>query len=251
MIDPTADPQSSIDKARQQIIDDAQGFVQNQQDLQQSIAMMMTLISQAGKDPMKAFEAVNVAQLAVLPGVMQTQGDKVAGEADAQNLASALRGFNTDVQNIFNEGGSINDLDAAKFAAWVNTFWKKDLNNGIPMLPNGYLPIDNGSFATLVSSFQSLFSLFGVQNGKLTGPAVKAKMQTWFPKTPTGNAPDPAISGVQDNLRAFANTVSAISTKEQTLIQYDSNQYNQFQGILKDIMNGTASLSSMLIRNEK
>jgi hypothetical protein len=202
------------------------------------IQQMLALAKQGKID-----QAFQVAQMQVLPGTMQVQGDSIGGLASSLNISSALLEFTTDAQNAINAGKDMTPDQAAKFVKYLQDFF-----NHINPAPSWLTPSTQSQLNDAISK---ICKVFGVSNPSQLDPAkVQKEINAWS-KDPTKDGGQQHLQELQAGFTQWNNTEAAQSQGLQAQTQFATNTFNQYMNIVKGVLQSTQEQLSAIVRNLK
>lgn len=221
----------------------------NRDELMAALATMKAALEK----PRGAMVALQIAQTQVIPQAVQSLGGGIGEESAKLDMGSALRSFGTSLQGAYNSisaNGSTDD--ATKMLGDLGDLWSKVLNNGTW---DPKLGIDQQTFNGIASVVKSIYANLGVAQGQQpdakTALQVAQTVKKWAnPDDPT-KPPVTQVTNIQNAFQQFTNTVSIPTQQTQIKLQYQGNQYNQYLGVLQQIINTMKALASSLVKGQR
>jgi hypothetical protein len=241
--------------AWQKVLQEVQNYEaimdQDKKQLASAIKAMLDALKKGTTDGKE--EAMQIALTKIMPEVMVNEGDKAAVQAAQMDVGTGLRGFQTDIQNTFNDlatwakdGGE--KTDPAKGKALTEKLQKlvNDFDGAVKNAPPGLLD-SNGTDTTLISGIDAIKDAFGSHWGNTD--AMQKDFNSWFTQDYKG--PAPAVTQIQNAFQQINATCSSVNQIAQTKMQFLSTGYNQEMGGMQQIFNGLKTAISTMINGQK
>ncbi|GEM_PF-4798228 len=233
---------------------------QYEADYGQLLAMIQQMLVLAKKG--EVGEAFQMAQMVVMPGAMQVQGDQMRELASSMNISSALEEFTTQAQNDMNAGGSMTTQQGDDFVKFLKEFLK-DIN-ATP--PPAWL--DPNTKSALNDAIHKICEAFGCSSPDapgFTGDKIAAMINSWTKDptgtvwtTPTGQFPNPGgktgqqcLQDLQSGFTQWNNTESAQSQVLQSQEQFAGNVFNQYMNTCADIFQASQKQAQTMVQNQR
>lgn len=241
-IEPVLDPNLAADL---QAWMNAQLQLQQDKDMLQKLLLMLHTM----KNSMYGCQLV-------MNQMMTINGDKVAGLSAIDNVDSDLRALLSRAQSDYNDAvanyagnedepptpaqaAALKDMVAtvADISAFLN--WEKSQGN------NSIIDGDDiDNMQTAISGIQGNFTSWGDVN------SMGQDMNTWIYNENTGTA-STQMQNIQNNYQTINQSTSALSTTTNTSLQFTTEQYKQWMGMVQASQDSYLKGNLASIQNQK
>lgn len=198
-------------------------------------------------------QAFQMAQMDVLPGATQVQGDSMGQLAGSMNLASALQESMTNAENQANIGKGVNINDAWKFVTSLQHLYdeiKADL-----ALPKDKQWMGASTAKNILDAIGQICKPFGSTNpNQINGDTVQSLLKLWSenPTTKVGNKTGQQwIQDLQQGITQSTNGISSQSQGLQAQEQFAANTFTQYLNVCKGIFQATEKQYQSFVQNQK
>lgn len=238
-----------------------QGWLNAQWEYQTDHAQLVAMISQmlALAKSGKVGEAFQIAQMGVMPGAMQLQGDQMRELAASMNIASAMQEFTTAAQNAMNAGGKMTDPQGDDFVKLIKEFFAEI--NATP--PPVWLNADTKkALNDAINKICEVFKCTGPNDPHFIGATISADIRYWS-NNPTSNTgadgvvnPDgktgqQCLQDLQSGFTQWNNTEAAQSQVLQSQEQFAGNVFNQYMNTCAGIFQAEQKQSQTMVQNQR
>lgn len=199
----------------------------------------------------------------VINQLMTVNGDKVAGLSAVDKFESDLRTILQNAQSDYNN--AINGYDnkdnkdivptptpqqdayMQDMFAQINSL--QAILNWQSSLPPDQQILDSGNISNMQDAISNISTAFGSSWGD--GTAMAGQVNLWVFDIYNGGSPNPDQQNVTNGFQTINQSVSALSTTTNTDLQFTTEEYKQYMGILQSTQDAYLKFTAQSVQNQK
>lgn len=199
----------------------------------------------------------------VMNQMMNINGDKVAGLSAVDNVDSDLRGMLSKAQGDWNDAVNNAPTDGSDNMTPKEKAALQDMVDTIQSLESflkwqGSLGdksiLDASDVNNILDQIKSIKDAFG-QTGNQPNwgnlDQMGIQLNTWIYNQDNEGNSSPQMQTIQGALQVINQSTSALSTTTNTNLQFTTEQYKQFMGILQTTQDAYLKFTATSVQNEK
>jgi len=224
------------------------------QNLQTMITQMVALLHDKNFHASNVQKAFQLAQMGVMPGAMELQGDSMGQLAASMNIASALQESMTKAENNANYNGKITNDEAAQFIKGLKELYAEVSS------AKGQKWMGDSTAQNILTAIKQICGEFGNPDAPITNPNqltvanVQGSIFHWSTHLTTDFYGKTGQQRLQDLQAAMTQTTNGISSQSQGLQaeeQFAANTYTQYMNVCKGIFQATQRQDQSFVQNQK